>query len=96
MAVRSLSSSSFNFDCFSLMFFLRNFGQLGGHDVIEFQIMREVVHKRQNGIAIKQQTLAGAAVRDIGELMGTDVQLLGQNLPILRLVAQVSTSKSTI
>ena len=41
-----------------------------------------MVHKRQNGIAIEQQTLAGAAVGDVGELVGRDVQLLGEDLPV--------------
>jgi len=81
--VRSLSSSNFSFGCFSLMLFrLRYLGKFGGHDFVQLKVMREVVHKRQNGIAIEQQALAGAAVGDVGELVGRDVQLLGEDLPV--------------
>lgn len=56
MTVRSLSSSNFSFGCFSLMLFrLRYLGKFGGHDFVQLKVMREVVHKRQNGIAIEQQ-----------------------------------------
>ena len=44
--------------------------------------MREAVDKRQNRVAVKQQSLTFAGMGHIGKLMGADVQLLGQNLPV--------------
>lgn len=44
--------------------------------------MREAVDKRQNRVAVKQQSLTFAGMGHIGQLMGADVQLLGQNLPV--------------
>lgn len=44
--------------------------------------MREVVNKRQDCVAVEQQPLTGTTVRDIGQLVGRDVQLLRQNLPV--------------
>ena len=44
--------------------------------------MRETVDKRQNRVAVKQQSLTFAGMGHIGQLMGADVQLLGQNLPV--------------
>lgn len=44
--------------------------------------MREAVDKRQNRVALKQQSLTFAGMGHIGQLMGADVQLLGQNLPV--------------
>ena len=40
--------------------------------------MREAVDKRQNRVALKQQSLTFAGMGHIGQLMGADVQLLGQ------------------
>ena len=41
--------------------------------------MREVVNKGQNCVAVEQQTFTGTAVRNVGQLVGRDVQLLGKN-----------------
>lgn len=62
--------------------FIRNLRKLGGHNLVQFKVGRESVHKRQDYIAIEQKPFALAGVRHIGELMGTDIQLLGKNLSI--------------
>ena len=65
-------------------------GYFGGHDAVEFRILREVIHKGQDGGAIKQQPLALAGVGHIGKLVRGDAQLPGQNLPVAaRLVEHI-------
>lgn len=54
---------------------------LGGEQVIEFPA-GETVYKRKNDVAIKKQPFAFTAVGDIRELMGRDIELLGENLPV--------------
>ena len=39
-----------------MLFRPRYLRQFGGHDLIQFQIMREVVNKGQNCVAVEQQT----------------------------------------
>ena len=41
-----------------------------------------MVNKGQDGVSIEQQPLTRTTVRDIGQLVGADVQLLRQNLPV--------------
>ena len=51
----------------------------GGHQAVQFRILREVIGKGNDRAAVDQQTLALAGLRDIGELMGGDVELLCEN-----------------
>ena len=46
------------------------------------------VHKGQDDVAIKQQPFAFAGVGHIAELMGRDVELLCQDLPVARGLVQ--------
>ena len=81
--MRSLSSSNFSLGCFSLMLLrLRNFGKAGRKDAVEFKVFREVVNKGQDHVTEKQQPLTFAGVGHIGKLMGRDVELLCENLPV--------------
>ena len=61
---------------------LRNFGKAGRKDAVEFKVFREVVNKGQDHVAEKQQTFALAGVGHIGKLMGRDIELLCEDLPI--------------
>ena len=54
----------------------------GCHNPIEFRVLGEVVHKRDDGIAVKNQSFSGVAVGHIAQLMGGDVQLFRQNLTV--------------
>ena len=50
--------------------------------MIQFRVLREVIDKRQNDAAVEQQALTFAGVGHIGQLMGRDIELFGQNLPV--------------
>ena len=41
-----------------------------------------MIHERHNDIAVEQQSLALAGVGHVAQLVGGNVQLLGQNLPV--------------
>lgn len=49
----------------------------GGHNGVEFRILREMVYKRDGGIPVEQQPFAGIGVGHIGKLVGTDSELFG-------------------
>ena len=40
------------------------------------------VHKGQDDVAVEQQPLAFARVGHIGQLVGRDIELLGEDLPV--------------
>ena len=61
---------------------LRNFGKAGREDAVEFKVFREVIDEWQNDVAEEQQTFALAGVGHIGKLMGRDIELLCEDLPI--------------
>ena len=50
-----------------------------GHDAVEVIVLREMILEGQNDIAVEQQAFAGAGVGHIGQLMGRDVELLGED-----------------
>lgn len=72
-------STSWNFIKSILLFHFIGFR---GHNRVQLGVLREAVNKRQNDIAVKQKPLALAGMGHIGELMGADIELLGQDLPI--------------
>ena len=43
--------------------------QFGGHHLVQQGILREVILKWKNHIAVKQQPFALAALRDVGKLI---------------------------
>ena len=49
----------------------------GGHNGVEFRILREVVHKGDGGVPEEQQPFAGIGVGHIGKLVGADPELFG-------------------
>ena len=49
----------------------------GGHNSVEFRILREVVHKGDGGVPEEQQSFAGIGVGHIGKLVGADPELFG-------------------
>ena len=49
----------------------------GGHNSVEFRILREVVHKGDGGVPEEQQPFAGIGVGHIGKLVGADPELFG-------------------
>src|SRR5699024_8797366 len=61
--------------CCTLPILRCNLPQLGGHDPVKFQILREVVHKGQNHIAKEKQPFTFTRVGHIGQLMGRNVEL---------------------
>ena len=68
--------------CCTLPILLCNLPKFGGHDSVEFQVLGEPVHKGQDDVAIKQQPFAFAEVGHITELMGRDIELFGEDLPV--------------
>ena len=70
---------------------LRNFGKAGREDTVEFKVFREVVNKGQNHVTEKQQSFTLAGVGHIGKLMGRDIELFCENLPIaVRLIEHIN------
>ena len=51
----------------------------GGHQAVQLRILREMIGKGYDGVAVDQQALAFTGLRDIGELMGGDVELFCEN-----------------
>jgi len=62
-----------------------------GHYSVQFRILGKTVYKWNNGVPMKQESFAGIAVRDIGELVWRDAELFGQYLPVAgRLIEHVN------
>lgn len=59
-----------------------NLGWLGRHDAVQLRIFRETILERQNHIAVEQQSFTFAALRNIGELVRRNTQLLRQDFPV--------------
>ena len=53
-----------------------------GKDRIQKGVLREVIDERNNHIAEKQKALAGAGMGHVGKLVGRDVELLCEDLPV--------------
>ena len=58
------------------------FTRLCRHDPVQFQIRREMIHKRQDDISIKKQPFSLSGMRHIGQLMRRDIELLCKNCPV--------------
>ena len=56
--------------------------RFGGHDAVQFGVLREVVNEGQDRVAVEQQPLALAGVGHIRKLMRRNVELLCENLPV--------------
>ena len=67
------------------------YGKAGRKDAVEFKVFREVVNKGQDHVAEEQQPFTLTGVSDVGKLMGRNVQLLRQNLPVsVRLIEHIN------
>ena len=53
--------------------------------------MRKMIHERDNGIAVKEQTFPGVGIGDIAQLIRGNVKLFGKNLPVAaRLIEHIN------
>ena len=68
-----------------LSFYLIGFG---GHDVIQHRILREMILEGNDGIPVKKKSFPFIAVRDKGQLVRTDIELLRQDLAVAACLVQ--------